>query len=94
MIDTYYLMVMAVTLFFIWGLNYACKQGEIFGKPADWMRNNWPKWVVTPLFDCPYCMASIWGTLSFALFLWGYPWYLWIVFVFCLTGLSALIRPN
>lgn len=92
MIDTYYIMVMGVTLTFIWGLNYACKSDEVFGKPADWMRKNVTKWINTPLFDCPYCMPSVWGTGSFVLFLWGYPWYLWIIFVFCLTGLGALFK--
>lgn len=92
MIDIYYLMVMGVTLAFIWGLNYACRSGEILGTPADWIRKNSPDWINTPLFDCPYCMASVWGTLSFALFLWGYPWYLWVIFCFCLTGLGHLFK--
>lgn len=92
MITAYYLIVMFVTLAFIWGLNYACRSGEIFGDPADWMRAHAPKWINTPLFDCPYCMASVWGTIFFVVFLWGLPWYLWVIFCFCLTGLGHLIK--
>ena len=90
--NEYYLIVMAVTLAFIWGLNYACRSGEIFGDPADWMRAHAPKWINTPLFDCPYCMSSVWGTIFFVIFLWGLPWYLWVIFCFCLTGLGHLIK--
>lgn len=96
--NEYYLTVMAVTLFFIWGLNYATRSDEILGIPADWLRknsNDWAKkWLLTPLFDCPYCMPSVWGTLSFIFFLWGYPWYLWIIFVVSLTGLGHLFKDK
>ena len=34
MIDLYYFMVMAVALLWIWGFNYAFKEGEILGKPG------------------------------------------------------------
>ena len=92
--NLYYLMVMLVALLWIWGLNYAFKPGEILGVPGDWMRDHWPKWLTTPLFDCPYCMSSIHGTGFFIVFLWGYPWPLWIVFVVCLTGAGAIMRPD
>lgn len=92
MIDTYYLMVMGVTLAFNWGLSYCFHSDEVFGLAGDWMRKHWPEWVNKPLFDCPYCMSSIYGSLSFVVFLWGYPWFLWVIFCFCLTGLSALIK--
>lgn len=94
MIDLYYFMIMALCLFWIWGINYAFKPGEILGQPGDWIRNNWPSWLVTPLFDCPYCMSSIHGTVFFWFFLSDYEWYLWPVFVVSLTGIGALVRPD
>jgi hypothetical protein len=92
MIDTYYLMIMGVTLAWIHGFEYAFKPEEILGKVGDWGRSNLPDWITKPTFNCAYCMASVHGTAFFLMFLWGYPVYLWIIFVVCLTGLTALIK--
>lgn len=92
MIDWYYLQVMAVATVFCWGFSYCFHSDEVFGKAGDYMRNYWPKWATNPLFDCPYCMGSVYGTLFFIVFLWGYPWYLWIIFCFCITGIGALLK--
>lgn len=82
---------MVITVTFIWGLEYTFNDGEIFGKPGNWMRANFPEWVNKPLFDCKYCMSSVWGTLGFVFLLWGWPWYFWIVFCFCLCGLTSIL---
>lgn len=83
-------MVMAIGVSWIWGFEYTCRDGEIFGKPANWMRTNLPEWVTKPLFDCKYCMASIHGTMIFYSFLWGWSPFMWIVFCFCLCGWTAI----
>lgn len=91
MITSYYLMIMGVALAFIHGFAYCFHSDEIFGVPGDWMRKNFPEWINKPLFNCPMCMSSLHGTAFFILFLWGYPVHLWLIFIVCLTGLSALI---
>lgn len=83
---------MGVTLAFIHGFAYCFRSDEIFSVAGDWMRKNWPEFVRKPLFECVYCMPSVWGSLFFLFFLPGYPWYLWILFVFCLTGLNSIIK--
>lgn len=90
--NEYYLIVMAVTLAFIHGLSYCFHSDEIFGFAGDWMRKKLPEYIKKPLFDCVYCMSSVWGTLFFILFLSNYPLYLWVIFVFCLTGLNSIIK--
>jgi len=94
MIDLYYFMVMAVALFWIWGFNYLFKQGEILGWPGDYLREKLPEWMITPLIECPYCMSSVHGTGFFILFLWGYPWYMWLFFIVCLTGASVIFKSE
>lgn len=91
MITSYYLMIMGVALAWCWGFSFCFRSDEIFGKIGDWGRKNLPEWVAKPTFDCPYCLASLHGTAFFILFLWGYPVHLWLIFIVCLTGLSALI---
>jgi hypothetical protein len=93
-IDSYFLQVLAVAVFWVWGFNYAFKPGEILGKPGDWMRDHWPKALTTPLFDCPYCMSSIHGTGFYFVFLLEYPLYFWPILVVSITGVGALVRPN
>lgn len=92
--DLYYFMIMALCVAWIWGFNYTFKPGEIFGDIGDWMRDTFQDRISKPLFDCPFCMSSVHGTAFFVVFLWGYPWYLWIIFCFSLTGLSALIKDD
>lgn len=92
MINLYFLLVLAVTVFWQWGFSYSFRSDEVLGKPGDWMRKNFPEWVNKPLFDCPYCMASIHGSIFFFIFLSSYPLFMWPVFVVCCTGVSALVK--
>lgn len=88
----YFFSALFVAVTFIHGLEYTFNDGEIFGKPGNWMRDHWPEWVNKPLFDCSYCMSSVHGTWIFIVLLWGFPWFLWILFCFCLCGLTAIIN--
>ena len=92
MIDGYYLMVMVVAVCWQWGFAYAFKPGEIFGAAGDWMRARWPEFVTEPLFDCPYCLSSVHGSIFFWLFLSAYPLIMWPILICCLTGLSDLVK--
>ncbi len=85
-----YFAVLLIAVTFIWGLEYCFNDGEIFGKPGNWMRKHWPEWINKPLFQCKYCMSSVWGTTIFVAFLWGWSWPLWILFCFCCCGLTAI----
>lgn len=87
----YFFCALFIAVTFIWGLEYTFNDGEIFGKPGNWMRKHWPVWVCSPLFDCKWCMSSVHGTWIFVLLLWGFPGYLWIMFCFCLCGLTAIL---
>lgn len=91
MIDWYYLQVLFITDFFIWGLNYCFKEGEILGVIGEWMRKHVNDNINKPLFDCPYCMSSVWGTTFYLLFLQPYGWLLWPIFCVCLCGLTAIL---
>lgn len=59
----------------------------------DWDHlDRWQKLLFKPLFACPYCMASVHGSIIFFVFLlpllgfWG-----WIPFCVCLCGLNYVI---
>ena len=41
------------------------------------------------LWDCPPCMASFWGTIAFLII--GLPMSYYLVFIFAVCGLNALI---
>ena len=91
MITVYYLFVMFVTCAWIWGFEYTFKPGEIFGRAGEWMNRNLPEWLCKPTFACKYCMSSVHGTILFWSFLPTYPIYMWVIFCFSLTGLTAMI---
>lgn len=78
-----------IAVAWIWGFEYTFKEGEIFGRPGEWMRKHWPEWVNKPLFDCKYCMSSVHGSIMFILLIDG-PWMLWILFCFCCCGVTAI----
>jgi hypothetical protein len=87
-IDWYYLQVFFITSAWIWGFNYTFKSGEIFGKIGDWGRKHLNENVISPIYDCPFCMSSIHGTLFYFIYLQQYGLFLWIVFCFALCGFS------
>jgi len=90
---TYYIDFVAalfIAVCWIWGFEFTFQSGEIFGNIGDWLRARVNEWYLKPLFECKYCMASVHGTLMFVVLLWGYPWYMWIVFCFCCCGATAI----
>lgn len=90
MIDFYFIMVLFCSAAWIWGFEYCFQSGEIFGWLGDSMRDHLPEWMCKPLFDCKYCMSSVHGTIFFIWFISG-PWWLWIFFCVCLTGLTSML---
>jgi hypothetical protein len=67
---------------FDWDIN----SGAWLGLPR------WKKLLFKPLFACPYCMASVWGTAIFwAAFSYMGAWY-WIPFCVCLCGFNYFLN--
>lgn len=101
-----FIAVILITVAWIWGFEHTFKEGEIFGKPGEWMRKkvsntDW-EWTLKPIFDCKYCMASVHGTVFYILLLYdgdvikfpfdgSQPWYMWIIFCFCCCGTTAIL---
>lgn len=88
-----FIAVVLITVAWIWGFEHTFKEGEIFGKPGEWMRKNFPDWALKPTIDCKYCMASVHGTIMYALLMDPLlnPWYMWIIFCFCCCGTTAIL---
>jgi len=86
----------------IWGFAALFQEGMLLEKlgdflvppepvrKKDWLERNWHK----PVFSCPICMASVWGTISSAyLFTSGRfdSFEQWIILVFATCGLNFII---
>jgi hypothetical protein len=89
-IDFFASLLIAVT--FIHGFAFTFNEGEIFVAIGKWMYEKFPDYVNKPLWLCEFCMSSVHGTWVFIVFLWGYPLYLWVLFCFCLCGVTAIIN--
>lgn len=64
--------------------------GMIFGKLGKWLEKLLPEWAQKPLFECPPCMASLWGTMVFLL-TGGGTVVQGVVFVLALCGLMRIL---
>ena len=49
------------------------------------------KLLYKPIFACPYCMASVHGSLIYFLYLSHYGLFFWPVFCVCLCGFNYLL---
>lgn len=87
---TEFIQYIFITAFWIFGVNYAFKTGEILGGPGDYMRAMWPKWLVKPTIGCSKCMASVHGTIFFVIFIHS-TILMWVVFVVCVCGLNVIL---
>lgn len=81
-----------IAVCWIWGFEFTFQDGEIFGGIGNWMRKHLPEWSRKPTIDCKYCMASVHGTLMYAILIDGLlnPWYMWVIFCFCCCGATAV----
>jgi hypothetical protein len=96
---TYILIASLIT----WGIAALFDEGMLLGKLGDllindkhahyhkdWLRRHWHK----PVFSCPTCMASVWGTIfSSYLFATGRFTTIeeWLVLCFAVCGLNFII---
>lgn len=72
--------------FLIWGIKCLFAPGYLL----FFNRESWPDWVKKPLFNCPPCMSSVWGTV----------WFIstdassvtsWVTFCVMLCGINYLL---
>jgi hypothetical protein len=78
-----------INSFICFGIYKAFDHGMIFGKIGDWM-NTRHRTISKPLFTCPICMASVWGSAYFLLLADSWLW-MWPVHVLALAGLNRLL---
>lgn len=81
---------LALAMLVIVGVWNAFGEGMVFGSAGKWGRKVFPKFITMPLYDCPMCMASAWGTT-----IWfstgGDVSRWWFFFVVALSGLCKLV---
>lgn len=85
-----FILVQFITVCWIWGFEYAFRDGEILGGVGNFFRSNTPEWMNKPLFECKYCMASVHGTIFYIMFLLPNPWWLWLIFIVGCCGMTAI----
>jgi hypothetical protein len=73
----------------ITGIWAACGKEMIFGELADYAEKILPHNLCKPLFVCPACMSSIWGT-AYWLYAGGDLKH-WIIYILCLCGVMHLV---
>jgi hypothetical protein len=79
----------ALIIIGIWTLY---QPGMLLGECGNILEKNLPKFLTKPLFDCPPCMSSIWGT-----WIWvetGGDWLWWIPFCLALCGILKIVAHN
>jgi len=90
-----FILLLILTSLWIWGFHGFFQLNDFF--TGKYSRFELPIFIRKPLFDCPPCMSSIHGTISYFLFT-DYPSYhaitLWIAFCFCLCGLNYIIKEH
>ena len=52
--------------------------------------DKWQKWILTPIFLCPYCMASFWTGIVHLLFAESFIWHHVLIGIFATCGMVTL----
>ncbi len=73
----------------VWG---AFAKGELLGWFGDRLERRFPEVVLKPIFLCPPCMASLWGSTVW--FIFGGDLIFWVPFVLALSGLNRIVAGN
>lgn len=63
----YLLEALIINSLFIIGLYEASEHQPLLAKISNWLEAHLAWWLYAPVLGCVYCMASIWGTIFFAL---------------------------
>ena len=86
---TYFLIQIVIGCLVITGAWTACGKDMILEPIADALEVVLPKWFCKPLFLCPACMSSVWGTTVY--FYTGGNGYHYPLYLFALCGAMHLI---
>jgi hypothetical protein len=70
------------------GVHCVTREGMLFGPVAEYIRSIIGEYSCKPLFDCPPCMASVWGLLGWFYFM---PSLAIVPYLLVLCGVNALI---
>lgn len=79
----------SLLIFGIWAL---FETGMILGWLGDALWKRWPEAFSKPIFACPPCMSSVWGTGVW--FLTGGDVFWWPYFCIALCGLNRILSSN
>jgi hypothetical protein len=79
-----------VISFLVFAINYAMKDGEIFGFVGFRLSRILHHKLHNPAFDCVICMAPWYGTIIYWL-VWAEGCLEWVVVVIAAMGLNAVI---
>lgn len=61
-------MLLIFNILMIWGVYAATRSDAIFDLEKFKLNEFNEKWIARPLYNCPYCMASFWGSIGFFVF--------------------------
>lgn len=80
----------------IWCIHILFQEDQIFEKAGEWMDDHWSIWINKPLWGCPICMSSLWGTIGFIVLPFFFnvelPGRQFLPFIFCQCGLNVLLN--
>ena len=80
-----------ITNWVVFAVWVSMTEGMIFDKLGNWFDKNLPSDKLKHfVFDCPICMASLYGSLFYWIW-YGDSWKEWIVVILACVGLSAII---
>lgn len=54
-------MLFIINVLVIWGVYASTRDGNIINLESAPL----PKWAAKPLYNCPFCMSSVWGSVGF-----------------------------
>lgn len=53
---------------------------------------NLPNWVKKPLYECMFCMSSVWGLTWFSIFAWLFEAHFGVLkYVFCILVIAGMV---
>lgn len=80
------IQLQTLIVFAVWATMW---ETMIFGFVRDWLANAHDK-IQKPIFECPICMQSIYGSAWYWLY-WGNDWKEYLVVLVGCVGLSAIL---
>lgn len=87
------LQLTVVLALWCWGVYNAFREGQIFEKAGNWLRNHMPEFWLKPIIGCMVCMPSIHGTVFYLAF-GGRDPLVWIVHIVAASGLNFIIKEH